>query len=227
MRSIFFLWLLLGSTVLRAESWTEALARMPLPTGTTHLSRTNCAEILLSAFHSNTVVKTLIFMPGATDELYFFRRAQASLISPNSTLLDAVVALTNQTHIRATLHPPFLLLHSDEDVLDVPVTIEHAGAMEKLRQGKPLPPLMFLDKDWDAVRKKVKGHIKPILWPGPYSNDSRHFYRHTFAAWNLSPWETLEAIAFAAKARITVRRSSVVFTPDERFGTLPKLEKFP
>src|SRR5262245_47965275 len=111
--SIFALTLLLCCRAF-AESWPEALARMPLPAGTTHLNRTNCAEVLLPALKSNTVVKALIFMPGSTDELYFFRRAQATLSGTNLSLLDAIVALTNQTHIRVAFHAPFLLLHSNE-----------------------------------------------------------------------------------------------------------------
>lgn len=228
MRRFFSILFLLGGLLpLRAGSWAEALSRMPLPGNVVHLNRTNCVEVMLPAFQSNATVKALIFLPGATDELYFFRRAEAALRTPTPSLLDAVVALTNQTHIRANFRAPFVLLHSGEDVLELQTTIQSEPAVEKLRRGKSLPHLMFNDRDWDAVRKTVKGHIKPVLWPGPYANDSRHFYRHTFAAWNLSPWETLEAIAFAAKARITVRRGSVVFTPDERFGALPKLEKFP
>ena len=73
---------------------------------------------MLDAFQSNAVVKALIFMPGATDELYFFRRAHAKLTNANPSLLDAIVALTNQTYIQATFQPPLLLLHTTEDPLD-------------------------------------------------------------------------------------------------------------
>ncbi len=45
---------------------------MPLGTNVTELNRTNCVGIMLRAFQSNNVVKALIFMPGATDEFYFF-----------------------------------------------------------------------------------------------------------------------------------------------------------
>src|ERR1051325_10248028 len=60
-----------------AENWSEALARMPLGSGPTELNRTNCVALLLGAFASNQTVKALIFMPGATDEFYMFRRARA------------------------------------------------------------------------------------------------------------------------------------------------------
>lgn len=60
-----------------AETWQSALSRMPLGTNVTQLNRANCVGIMLRAFQSNTVVKALVFMPGATDEFYFFRRAKA------------------------------------------------------------------------------------------------------------------------------------------------------
>ena len=103
------------------EPWQDALARMPLgvpQSGVIELNRTNCVPLMLDAFQSNGVVKALIFMPGATDELCFFRRAHATLTNANPTLLDAVTALTNQTFIQATFQPPLLLLHTTEDSLD-------------------------------------------------------------------------------------------------------------
>src|ERR1700760_589656 len=84
------------------DPWQMALSRMPLGTNVTELNRSNCVKIMLPAFQSNAVVKALIFMPGATDEFYMFRRARATLTNENPTLLDAVNALTNQTLIRAT-----------------------------------------------------------------------------------------------------------------------------
>src|SRR5579859_7877239 len=101
-----------------AQTWPEALTQMPLRTSAMELNRTNCVQIMLSAFQSNTVVKALVFMPGATDEFYLFRRARGFLTNSNPSLLDAVVALTNQSLIRATFHPPLLLLHTAEDSLE-------------------------------------------------------------------------------------------------------------
>ena len=57
---------------LAGEPWQDALARMPLgvpQNGVIELNRTNCVPLMLDAFQSNGVVKALIFMPGATDEL--------------------------------------------------------------------------------------------------------------------------------------------------------------
>ena len=93
----FILLVWLATTALADENWQSALSVMPLATNVTELNRTNCVPLLLNSFQSNGVVKALIFMPGATDELYFFRRAHATLTNSNPSLLDAVTALTNQT----------------------------------------------------------------------------------------------------------------------------------
>ena len=123
MRLIACAWLTAATLpALAGEPWQQALSRMPLGVpqgGMIELKRTNCVPLMLDAFQPNGVVKALIFMPGATDELYFFRRAHATLTNANPSLLDAVTALTNQTHIQATFQPPLLLLHTTEDSLDV------------------------------------------------------------------------------------------------------------
>src|SRR5581483_9220828 len=108
-----------ASANLFADDWQTALAKMPLATSTTELNRDNCVPLLLNSFQSNGVVKALIFMPGATDEIYFFRRAHAQLANANASLADAIVALTNQTYIQADFRPPLLILHTTEDSLDV------------------------------------------------------------------------------------------------------------
>ena len=65
-------------------------------------------------------------------KLYFFKRVHVSLTnaaSPN--LLDAVVALTNQSPLRVTFRAPFVLLYSGEDVLDTDFKVELCGHGEK------------------------------------------------------------------------------------------------
>src|SRR6516162_9933531 len=60
----------LGASVSAQETWQSALSRMPLETKVGELNRTNCVTLMLGAFQSNAIVKALVFMPGATDELY-------------------------------------------------------------------------------------------------------------------------------------------------------------
>ena len=233
--TISILFCLLPVALLASESWPSALSRMPLEAGVTELSRTNCVDLMLRAFQSNDVVKALIFMPGATDELYMFKRARAQLTNASPTLLDAVSALTNQTLIRATFLSPFLLLHSDEDPLELSITFESESAVEKLKRTQFVAHGIYNDRDWDFMQPILRDYLKADIRPWRYSRASWHFYRHSFAAWNLNGWEALEAVAFAGKTRFSVRRKSLVdfriieieFKPDPRIQAVPTLEAFP
>ena len=210
-----------------AETWQAALARMPLGVSVRQLNRTNCIDLMLPAFQSNQTVKALIFMPGATDEFYMFHRAKANLSMPAPTLLDAVSALTNQTEIRATFYPPFLLLHTDEDPLDLLITIKHEATVERLKRAHFVPHALYNDRDWDFVQPILKKHLHVGIRPWRYSTDSWHFYRNSFAAWNLTGWEALQAFAFAGKAGFTVWHWEVDFGCDPRYRKAPVLKSFP
>ena len=215
---------------LAGESWQDALDRMPLgvPQGAlTELNRTNCVPLMLNAFQSNAVVKAFIFMPGATDELFFFRRAQAVLTNANPSLLDAVTALTSQTHIRATFQPPLLLLHTTEDSLDVIAIFKNKSTAAKLHQ-RIMPGLLRLnDADWGETRAALKGKLNVGLRPFENALETYHFYRHSFAACGVTDWEMLETLALAGKTTLTVNWLTTDFQPDRRAGVTPKLEKFP
>jgi hypothetical protein len=210
-----------------AETWPAALSAMPLNTNVTQLNRTNCVGILLRAFQSNDVVKALIFMPGATDELYFFRRARAELTNSPASLLDAVSALTNQTRIQATFRPPLLLLHSPEDLLEPALKIEHQPTADKIRQARFVEHGFYNDRDWNYMRDVLRWSLRTDMRPPAHSHDSWHFYRHSFAAWNLTGWEALEATALAGQEGVTVRRKQLVFGLDPRPRIAPKFDEFP
>jgi hypothetical protein len=210
-----------------AETWPAALSRMPLGTNVTQLNRTNCVGIMLRAFQSNDVVKALVFMPGATDEFYFFRRAKADLTNGPASLLDAVSALTNQSLIRATFRPPLLLLHTAEDLLEPVIKIEHQATADKLKQARFAVHAIYNDCDWEAMRKALKSSLHIDLLPWPRTHDSWHFYRHSFAEWNLTGWEALEATALAGETTVTVRRKQLVFEFDARVRATPKVAPRP
>lgn len=207
-----------------AAGWQEVIAHMPLAPGVVLLNRTNAVEVMLRAFQSNDTVKALIFMPGATDEFYMFRRAEAQLTNAASTLLDAVLALTNQTHIRATFRPPALLLHTTEDPLDPLSEIKNPATAKRLQRSPCAPLLAYNDCDWNFMYGAISKRLGAKLKPDHGSSDSRHFYRHSFAGWNLTGWETLEALARAGKSRFTVCRNEVTFEVDMRYLTAPKVE---
>ncbi|HEY1663252.1 MAG TPA: hypothetical protein VGI03_12605 [Verrucomicrobiae bacterium] len=230
MKRFGFIFLLcIFSATLRtlAQDWVTALSNMPLSAPATELNRTNCVPLLLNSLQPNDTVKALIFMPGATDEIYFFRRAHATLAYSNVTLLEAIVALTNQTFIQADFRPPFLILHTTEDSLDIIGKINNQTTAAKLRQSIVTGRIIFNDADWDGVAGTLDKHIDVGLRPRPGSPDSWHFYRHSFVACNLSDWEMLEALAMAGKTTFTVNWLTADFVPDEREGPPPKLEYFP
>jgi hypothetical protein len=210
-----------GASAPAQETWQDALGRMPLGAGVTELNRTNCVLLMLNAFQSNAVVKALIFMPGATDELYFFRRATAQLTNAHPSLLDAVAALTNQTYIQASFQPPLLLLHTTEDPLDVLVIIKNQSTAAKLHR-KAIPDrTIFIDADWDEVRAMLNKKMSVGLRPFSNTPDSWHFFRHNFAACGVTEWEMLEAMALTDKTKITVHWLTAGFELDQRSGVVP------
>src|SRR6185312_13595926 len=133
LRFAFLVGALSADAHLFADDWQNALKQMPLAQPATELNRSNCVPLVLNSFQSNGVIKALIFMPGATDEIYFFRRDHARLTKTNPSLADAIIALTNQTYIQADFRSPFLILHTTEDSLDVIATEKNKSTADKLR----------------------------------------------------------------------------------------------
>jgi hypothetical protein len=223
----FILLAWLAANALADENWQSALSKMPLAANVAELNRTNCVPLMLNSFQSNGVVKAIVFMPGATDELYFFRRAHATLTNSNPSLLDAVTALTNQTYIQATFQPPLLLLHTTEDALDGFVTIKNEKTAAKLRQRVVPDRVILNDTDWDSLKSVVNRRLSVGLRPFSGDAETWHFYRHSFVACGVTQWEMLETIALAGKTTFTVNWLTAKFQPDTRAGVVPKLEKFP
>jgi hypothetical protein len=216
--------MLAETTALADETWQSALSRMPLGAVVTELNRTNCVPLMLNALQSNGVVKALVFMPGATDEIYFFRRAHAALTNTNPSLLDAVTALTDQTYIQATFRPPFLLLHTTEDALDGIALVKSESTAAKLRETAVTGRIIFNDSDWNDVRAALNKKLSVGL--RPFSNDpgSWHFNRHNFVCTGVTEWEMLEAIALAGKTTFTLHWRTAEYKPDRREGAAPDLK---
>jgi hypothetical protein len=196
---LIFAFTVLTISLPAAETWQTALSQMPLKMSVTQLTRTNCVELLLRAFQSNDVVKALVFMPGATDEFYFFRRA-----------------LTNQTLIRVTFRSPMLLLHTDEDPLEPLFRIEDRQTEERLRRAHFVPHAFYNDRDWDYLLPILSRKLKTKFLPYRKTRDSWHFFRHSLAGWNLTGWEALEAISLAGKTTFTVQKRRLIFEGDTR-----------
>lgn len=219
--------LLLSAFCGRSETWQEALAPMPLGTNVMELDRSNCVPLLLRALKPNETVKALVFMPGATDEFYFFRRARARLTNDSPTLLDAITALTNQTYITTRFLPPFLLLHSVEDPPVPILQVEDPKLAGRLRQKAFKKKLLYLDRQWDSVVPDLTFYLNRRILPVQGSRESFHFYRHSLAGYNLTAWEALEALSLADKTTITLKKRAVVFQGDTRQGGKPRLDHMP
>jgi hypothetical protein len=209
--------LLAAVTALRAQpAWQEAFAAMPLTEKVSALDGHNCVRILLHSFRRNGAVQALIFMPGATDEFYFFRRAEARLTNSAPTLLDAVIALTNQTWLRATAVPPFLLLHTAEDPLEPIAVIEDQRTADRIKRKHFEKHAVYDDRPWDFVQPILAFDLDTHITPRVGSHDSWHFFRHSFAAFGLNGWDALRAVALADKTRFTVKKKLIVFAGDTR-----------
>jgi hypothetical protein len=213
-----------GANAFAQETWQNAFSRMPLGTNVTELNRMNCTRLMLNAFQSNAVVKALIFLPGATDELYFFRRVHAKLANANPSLLDAIVALTNQTYIRATFQPPLLLLHTTEDPTNVIAIVKNKSTAAKLRREIIPGRVVFNDAGWDKVRAVLGRKLSVGLRPFSNTPNSWHFFRHNFAACGVTEWEMLEAIALTDKTKFTVHWLTADFKLDPRNGVTPDVK---
>jgi hypothetical protein len=228
------LWLIAATCLAsfaRAETWQEALSKMPLASPVRELNRTNCVNLLLNSLGSNQTVRGLVFMPGSTDEIYFFKRVKAALTNSSPTLLDAIAALTNQTWIRVAWRPPLLLLHTQEDDTEPVSKVTHERTAAELRTRRFLPHALFYDYDWDHLMPVLKKQLKVSFRPWKGRLEGNHFFRHCFVGWNLTGWETLEAAALAGKTMFTVKRGRVDFEGDERFhglppGEIPPLESY-
>jgi hypothetical protein len=211
-----FLALALAWPLAAQTTWQQEFSKMPLTEKVSELDRHNCVKIMLASFQRNPAVKALIFMPGATDEFYFFRRARATLTNSEPTLFDAVSALTRQTYIRATLNPPFLLLHTAEDPLEPVITIQDQHTADRLHKKHFEKHGIFNDRDWDFMQPLLAFDLDTKMLPGLYTHESGHFFRHSFAEFDLNGWDALRAVALAGKTGFTAARKRVVFIGDTR-----------
>jgi hypothetical protein len=203
---------------LAQQTWQQALSGMPLVPPINRLTSTNCVAVCLKAFQSNGVVKALVFMPGATDRLYFFHDVKADLTNRAPSLLDAVMALTNQTRIRAEFQSPFLLLHSHEDVLEADITVRDQATLDKLHRVRFVRHAQYNDRDWDYLVPELRFRFNLEFLPTHGTMGSWHFYRYSLAGWDLNGYETVRMLALAGKCKVTVERKQVVFVPDRRYN---------
>jgi hypothetical protein len=198
---------LLPPTVSSAESWPSALDQMPMRISAVVLNKTNIVGAMLGAFQSNTVVKAIVFMPGATDDLYFFSRV-IRLTNTSPTLLDTVVALTNQTEVRARFAASRLLLFTAADPLEGSrLIVNHVPTAERLKQKTFSAGPVFNDRNWQALHRTLTRCLAVKIKPGMGDPKSWHFYRASFAGFDLTGWEAAELTALATQTEFAIDRN--------------------
>ena len=211
-----------AAMALRAQpAWQEEFSKMPLAGNVSELDRHNCVAVMLHSFQRNPAVQALIFMPGATDEFYFFRRARARLTNAAPTLLDAVIALTNQTWVRATVVQPFLLLHTAEDPLEPIAVVADQRTADRIKRRHFEKHAVYDDFGWDRLEPVLAFDIDTHITPRAGSRDSYHFFRHSFAEFDLNGWDALRAVALADKTKFTVKKRWIAFEGDHRYLANP------
>lgn len=225
--AILVLFVSLSLKAFADESWQDAFSRMPLGAPVTQLTRTNAIPLLLNAFQSNTVVKALIFLPGAADDFVFFRRAHVTLTNTNPSLADAIIAITNQTYIRVMLQPPFLLLYTTEDPLPLLITIKSKSTAAKLQSRLVPGRIQLVDCNWDFVRPKLQSKLSVGLRPLPNDPGTWHFWPNNFTACGITQYELLEAIALSGKTTLTLHWLTAEYELDERARPVQNLDSFP
>jgi hypothetical protein len=141
-------------------------------------------------------------------------------------LLDAVAALTNQTYIRASVRPPFLLLHTAEDPLEPIEVVEDQKAADAIKRHNFAKTALYNDQHWDYLQHLLGFYLNTTMFPRPYSSTSNHFFRNSFAAFDLNGWEALEAAALAGKTKFTVKKYLVLFEGDPRVLGAPTTDGF-
>ncbi|MDB6026412.1 MAG: hypothetical protein JWM68_2635 [Verrucomicrobiales bacterium] len=223
---IFLCLFFLRAPLFALEPWEAALAKMPLKTNVTELGRYDYIPLLVESFQENDAAKALIFMPGATDEFYFFRRAHATLTNSAPTVLDALRALTNQSLVRVTFRAPYILVHSNEDPLEPFYNVNSETKVDQLVKRKFIRHVVYNDRDWNSLRPTLAFELDTKILPASGSWESNHFYRHSFAAWNLNDFEILEVMAFAGKTTFTIDQRKIIFEGDKRFRARPPVPDF-
>jgi hypothetical protein len=207
--SLIYSGLLVGG-LMAQEGWRGALRKMPLSPDTL-LNRDNCLPLLLGAFQSNEVVKALVFLPAVSDDFYLLSRDRPKLDIKSDNLLDAIIALTNATPVRATFKAPLLLLHLDRDGLEFKMVISHRLTAKRLDQQCSFPNAVWIDWHWERLQPELQAALRMKVLPDGPSVDAWHFARHNMAAWNLSDWELLAALSLTGKTSISVERNRLVF----------------
>jgi hypothetical protein len=194
-----------------AQTWQEALGKMPVPLAAQPLTRKNFMPVCLDHFQSNGVIKAVIFLPGVADDFYLINRDRALWRVSADSLLSAVMGLTNSTQLHITWRPPYLLVHADQDRLTPLVQAKNSRIGERLRWAHSITTLSLIDRHWDAVQPALQNGLKMQVMPQSGSEEAWHFGRVNLAAFGLTDWELLSALSIAARTKVVMESKKIRF----------------
>lgn len=197
---------------IHGEDWQAAFSRIPIRTTNFPAHLTPPVEVILTNFQPTAEYRCVVLMPGAADRLYFYDWGQIKL-APNSTLLDAIAALTNKADLRIFAVPPFLLIGMNFDNAADPLSIATETGVEKLKlnERKHAGRTYYIDRPYDRLVRDTEKLTHLKVKPSRSDPASWHYYRLSFVGFDLSAEEFLRAMAYGTKTSVTVNRKRAVF----------------
>ena len=194
-----------------AEEWEEALKKLPFKEGKFEFQKFKGPTALLRAFKGGEQLRGLIFLPGATDYIYFHQGTAFELPRVSRHVLGAITELTNRTSLQATFEAGFLFIHMPEEPLLARMQVRSAGAVEKLKAKAAPKDLLLLDQPWERFLGEALKATEVKVSPPAGDPKSFHFYRCYFRAHDLSSWELLKVLSLTMKAECIVEDEGVEF----------------
>lgn len=194
----------------RAGDWRSVLGAMPAGTNSVRIHKTAPMELVFQTFQANPTVRAVIFLPAATDELYFFDHGVATLTGAQTSLADVLEAMTNQGPFRLTFRDPFLLVHMDRDRLEPALVVKpgrSSGFDTNLWTGN------FIDMPWERLQPALKESLGWSVSPGAKAREGWHFSRVCLAARGLTAGESAVAVCLAAGIQGELRKHTAKFGP--------------
>lgn len=210
--------LLIGAFPLRA-GWMEELEAMPLAGQASRIDPESAPVLLLESFKctAQSEARALVLLPGATDELYFFKRIDLPLPEPRPSLGGLLQMLTNQTRLSIQWEPPLILVRTPEDVPDLDLILQNEKPREVLQGRRLNEPFLLDDRDFDSLQPWISKQLKASVHPWPGDGRTWHFYRHSLAGNHLSGWEMLQALLWAGQTGVEVSKPWIGSRPVLRF----------
>jgi hypothetical protein len=194
MRALILMFLLVRAAI--AEPWLEAIEKMPLSGGAVRVYKMAPVRAFFAALRPNDLIKGIIFLPAATDQLYFFDQGELTGVR---TLGAALRELPRKTSVKTAFKSPFILIYATGDSTNAPVLPEIPNANEVV-----LDRAEFVDRSWEQILPSLGAKLTVEIRPKADSPEAWHFYRACFAGRQLTRHEVLTALAWSTKTRVRI-----------------------